>query len=599
MFRFRRLQTRMLLYFLCLVLIPLIGLGTYAYDMTTRSLEKQTERHQAQTIRLIADNLKSILGDADGITSYIVSNESVQDLLSQKVPDVYFYGPIFDYVNKLKETKTYISFVLIYGENGLIYRDFAENYREIKLYPDIKTTALYSQIAARSGDAVLSMTSAPVFRAEQQDSEPMVARSIMGTFNSQLNLGSIFMGIRKETLQSLINDIYIAEKTNLVLLGEGGSLMASRADDPAFSRTLERDVELRGQLAASGATSMRTIDGRRYLVAGSRIEPYGWTAVSLTPLTSIRQQYGELLQTTIVLSTLLLLVVGLISFFLSRSVTQPIQKLLRSMNNFKRGDFNQKVEIASYDEIGLLGQKYNHMVAELNQLIQKVYIAQTNQKIIELRTLQAQIEPHFLYNTLDFIFLNSKMNGDHTTAQVVQSLSRLFRISLNRGKDYYTVREELEQIKAYILIQHARFPNRFTPEYSIDPETAPFLTMKLILQPIVENSIIHAFEALAEQPYVLELEVRKEGDDIAFAVHDNGSGMTEEQTRQLLHPAPHDDKRGYGIHNVSERLQMLFGPRYALRIDSKPGGGTTVRFRIPQITGEKEWAQLYESDGYR
>lgn len=596
---FRRLQTKILVYFLCLVLIPLLGLGTYAYETTTRSLENQTERHQAQTIQLISDNLKAILDDANDITSYIISNETVQDMLGQQHSDFYYQSPIFDYINKLKEAKKYISFVLIFGENGLIYRDFAENYRDTKPFSEIKGTYLYKTASARQGGAILNNSSSPIFRSDLENNEPMVSRTILSAFNRELNLGALFMGIRQETLQNMINDIYVAENTNLVLLDDSFGMIASRADDPKFRSFLEYESDLSKLLSINGTTSLQTINAGEYLVASSRIEPYGWTAISLTPLSSIRKQYGELLRTTVILSALLLLVVGLISLFLSRSITQPIQTLLRSMSNFKRGDFNQHVKVTTHDEIGLLSQKYNHMVVELNDLIQKVYVAQTNQKIVELRTLQAQIEPHFLYNTLDFIFLNSKMNGDHLSADVVHSLSRLFRISLNRGKDFYTIKEELEQIKAYIFIQHARFPDRFTPAYRIDPGIESFMTMKLILQPIVENSIIHAFEAIADTPYLLELSAYKADRDIEFVIRDNGAGMTPEQVQSLLQPISPNGKQGYGIHNVLERLEMLFGPSYTLRVESRQGYGTTVTFRIPQISDEKEWAQLYESNGYR
>jgi len=238
--------------------------------------------------------------------------------------------------------------------------------------------------------------------------------------------------------------------------------------------------------------------------------------------------------------------------------------------------------------------------------------------MIELKTLQTQIEPHFLYNTLDYIFLNSKMNGDEKTAKVTQSLTELFRLSLNKGKDYYTIRQEIGQVKAYIHIQHARFPNRFVPRYEIDPDILPFYTMKLLLQPLAENAILHAFNTKRERPGTLTITGRKlDGDRVEFIVEDDGCGMEAELANSLLSgdggglgefggsrgggdsgsPTGKSSGSGYGIRNVNERLTMLFGAEYALRIESEPGRGTKIRLAIPLISDDNEWRLLYENHG--
>lgn len=332
----------------------------------------------------------------------------------------------------------------------------------------------------------------------------MIGRRIVDLYDPDNKLGLLFMGVNRDAIGNIIQDIEIVRSSNTFIFDDNYNLVSSKSQDNGLKKTLMDDLKLKQQLSLKSHSEIYDINGKRYSVASTVVEPYLWNIVSLTPLEIIRSQHRIMLNVTLALSVSLLALVGFCSVFLSRSITKPIKKLLRSMNNFKRGDFNQNVDVTSRDEIGLLTQKYNDMVMETNSLIQKVYISQTKQKMIELKTLQTQIEPHFLYNTLDYIFLKSKMNGDDNTAQVTQSLTELFRLSLNKGKDYYTIRQELSQVKAYIHIQYARFPNRFIPCYEIDPDIIHFYMMKLLLQPLVENVILHAFSTKRAQPGTLD-----------------------------------------------------------------------------------------------
>jgi two-component system sensor histidine kinase YesM len=600
MFAFKRLQTKMFVSFLILVLIPVIGLGTCSYIISTNFLERQTVQNQTQTIHLIAANLKSMLDDASEITGYITTNETIQNLLSQPVSgsETYAQKTLFDYLSNLKHVKKYISFLIIYGENDFLFRDFSDFYRQTVSFNELKDSPVYVATAAQQGEPHWEHSSSPLFILGNYYNEVMVGRRIVSIYDRDKSLGMLFMGINGEAVNNLIKDVQIGVTTNLLLFDDNYNLVASKLDAKEMETKLNENLEHKMQLFTSKETYQYRIGNKSYLASSTPIEPYHWYVVSLTPIEDIEKQHGIVLRITLILSLSLLLVVVLISVYLSRSITMPIKNLLRSMNNMKFGDLNQKVKVVGKDEIGLLSQKYNEMVAELNEMIQKVYVSQTHQKIIELRTLQAQIEPHFLYNTLDFIFFNSKMNGDDQTAQVVHALSELFRLSFNRGNDYYRLEQEFKQIKAYVRIQHARFPNRFTPEWDIDSTIERFYTMKLLLQPIVENAILHAFEGLQGRPGILRIRGKLEDDDIVLTVEDNGCGMTRDQVDRLLNPQGRKSE-GYGITNVNERLQMIFGPDYALRIVSSPGQGTCVTIRLPLIESEQKWRQLYENHGHR
>jgi two-component system sensor histidine kinase YesM len=597
---FQKLQTKIFLYFIIVVLIPLLSLGIFSYFTSTGLLEKQVLVNQNQTIGLIQSNIKLMLDDVQDISSYIMNNETFQNLLNQSKPDEYNRAQqtMLSYLSNLKVAKSYISFIIVYGENGFLFRDFNEFYREVIPYLQLFETPTYIGTAAKSGEANWMFSSDPLFPYLQQYNEIMIGRRITNIYDSDQKLGMLFMGIRRDALLNSIQDIELSESTQLLLIDDNYNLVASNQRSRDIQYYRDGDLAFKKKLVGPEADPVINVNDRNYYVSTAQVKPYGWSVVSLTPLKEIRSQHQILLRFTLIASISLLLIVGLLSVFLSRNVTSPIRKLLRSMSDFKRGDFNQKVPVESKDEIGLLTQKYNQMVVELNELIQKVYISQTNQKMIELKTLQAQIEPHFLYNTLDYIFLNSKINGDNDTAEVVRSLSQLFRISLNRGNDYYKLENEINQVRAYVHIQHARFPQRFRVEYDINPAVEPYLTSKLLLQPIVENAIIHAFDANMGREGVLRITGRMATGSILFTVEDNGKGMTEQQVAALLEVSS-NSSGGYGIKNVNERLTMLFGEEYRLRIASTIDKGTTVTICLPMIHNEEEWVSLYESHSHR
>jgi two-component system sensor histidine kinase YesM len=595
---FKRLQSKIFFSFILLVLIPLLCLGTFAYLITTRFLEEQHIHDQTQTTALVGEKFKSLLEDAEDITSYIANNETIQTLLTQS-DQTYINAAqksMFEYLSNLKKAKSYISFLVIYGENGFIFGDFRDYYRQIVSYEDLKQSPTYNVIAAKDGEAQWASSSSPLFILGHSYNEHMIGRRIVSIYDPDKKLGMLFLGINEPSLAESIRDIQIGRTTNIFLFDDNYNLSASKQQEKDVEKLIEQDLPLKKQILQSNQTQVMRLGRKDYYVSSSSIQPYNWTVVSMTPLLEVRKSHEIVLRFTLILSLALLLVVGLISAFLSRSITSPIKKLLRSMHNFKRGDFNQKLPVRSKDEIGMLTHKYNDMVAELNELIRKVYISQTHQKIIELKTLQAQIEPHFLYNTLDFIFLNAKVNGDDQTAEVVRSLSELFRISLNQGKDYYTLEDEFRQIRSYIRIQHARFPQRFQPIFDIEPGVESFYTMKLLLQPIVENAIIHAFDRNDERN-TLRISGAEQDGKIKLTVEDNGRGMPEEEVRRLLTTS--QDDGGYGIRNVNERLKMLFGDEYGLQIESGVGLGTKVTVFLPMIESEHQWRLLYESHGDR
>lgn len=296
------------------------------------------------------------------------------------------------------------------------------------------------------------------------------------------------------------------------------------------------------------------------------------------------------LSDTIIFAPLALLVGFLFGLYpvllvVSNLVSKPLYTLRVAMENFMRGDFSQKVDVMTQDEVGEASACFNRMVDDIRELIDKNYVLAIKERESELDTLQAQINPHFLYNTLDSLYWKATESGNEEISEDILSLSQLFRLVLNRGDGIVTVQTEAELLERYLHIQKMRFGKRLTYEISLEQEILEEEIPKLILQPFVENAIVHGFES-ADGSYILRVTGIKDDKNMVFQIADTGVGMSGEQLEAIWDKA--DNRKyasqrigRYAIRNVRERLELIYHENYELRIESRVGRGTTVIITVP------------------
>ena len=282
---------------------------------------------------------------------------------------------------------------------------------------------------------------------------------------------------------------------------------------------------------------------------------------------------------------LFLLILMIINASISSRITVPIRELEKSVNALETGNLDAEVYQGGSYEIRHLGRSIGDMAKQIKVLMQDIVAEHESKRKSEFDTLQSQINPHFLYNTLDIIVWMIENEQKSEAVKVVTALARFFRISLSKGKSIITVRDELEHVRNYLMIQQMRFKNKFT--YTIDaaPEVLGLASLKLMLQPLVENAIYHGMEFKDGDGIIAVTAVQKE-DGLWFTIQDNGLGMTEEQVESLLTEHAHvSSKRGSGIgvKNVNERIRLYFGNEYGLSIESEPDEGTTIRIHLPAV----------------
>ena len=238
-------------------------------------------------------------------------------------------------------------------------------------------------------------------------------------------------------------------------------------------------------------------------------------------------------------------------------------------------------------EVRNLSRSFQHMVLRVQELMNTVRREEINLRKTELQALQAQINPHFLYNTLDSISWMCEQGKNAEAVQMVNALARLFRISISRGHELIPIRNELQHAESYLQIQSHRYKNQFVYRFDVDPDCLDYLCNKITLQPIIENAIYHGLNGLVDDGEI-EVSVKSDGEDVVFTVSDNGSGMTEEQIAAIMRKE-HSDRAGIGVKNVSDRLKIYFGSEYGITIDSVPDEGTRVHIRMPKIREEAQY----------
>lgn len=324
-------------------------------------------------------------------------------------------------------------------------------------------------------------------------------------------------------------------------------------------------------------------DGQERLITVKTVDSIGWKVVGVSYLDDLVASQQEISQFMIRLMGGVLLVVLVISLYMSARISNPIKRLERTMKMVEKGVFQVHRDKSGAEEVRQLSKRFNLMVGRIHQLMDQIIAEQEIKRKKELDILQAQIHPHFLYNTLNAVVRLAGSGRNDEVVTTISSLSKFFRISLSGGKQVITVQEELEHVRHYLIIQQIRFRNQFTYEIEADESVLCLHTMKLILQPLVENAIVHGLQSAVDEGHI-HIQARSVEQQLVYTITDNGAGIPPKRLQEIiLGQVKSAEGSGVGLHNVHERLRLYYGDGYGLEIESEPDEGTCVTLRLPQV----------------
>ena len=393
----------------------------------------------------------------------------------------------------------------------------------------------------------------------------------------------IALDISCTNISSYINDVGIGQRGYCFLLDSDGNIVYHPQQQLIYSDLKSENIELIASLPDGTHVeenviySIETLNGSHWRVVG----------VSFVQ-ELITDSLWELGRIIFFVSFLILIVMVIISLILSKVVSHPIRTFAEEMEQFEQNasDFTY-VPVGGVREVRILSESFSHMVKKLQGLMGTIRDEQRNLRKTELRALQAQINPHFLYNTLDSISWMTERGKKDEAVEMVNALATLFRISISKGHELIPIRDEIQHAESYLQIQSYRYKNQFAYSFDVEDECLDYLCNKITLQPIIENAIYHGINGLVDDGKIT-ITVKSQENNIIMTVEDNGNGMTDEQIETIMNK-DRSDKSGIGIKNVNDRLKIYFGTEYGITIHSELDEGTRVIILMPKVKEASEY----------
>ena len=383
-------------------------------------------------------------------------------------------------------------------------------------------------------------------------------------------------------LAATISNVGIGQHGYCYLMDERGNMVYHPQQQLLYAGLKKEEA---GRLACLGDG---TYVADTVIYSVQRVPNSPWRVVGVSYIDeTVNESFWQMVRIAVATAALIFVAALAVGWVLSRLLSRPLQQLENAMEAFEQdADRFAFHAVRGTREVQNLSDSFGHMVGRIQQLMTTVREEEIDLRKTELKALQAQINPHFLYNTLDSIAWMCERGKNADAVQMVHALARLFRISISRGHELIPIEKELQHAEAYLQIQKYRYKNQFTYHFTVDEGCLHCLCNKITLQPIIENAIVHGLDLMVDAGHI-EITVRPDDGDILLIVADDGIGMEPEQVAALLQNEP-SDRTGIGVKNVNDRLRIYFGPEYGLSITSAPYEGTTVTIRTPRVPEDRE-----------
>lgn len=536
-----------------------------------------------QTLYSIRTSLNITITNISNYSKMIISDDDLQILLRRGniYSDLNVQKKVGTYLNKLTQETPYISSVYIFDTSGNEYS--VGNQDDLKFIPEkIQDAVWYNSVLGKKGSYILSLNGGGAFSHAPDDNFISMIR-LVRDINTTEALGVLIINISENTFKDSFANITNNYMTDVTIFDQNNqSIIKSNGVDIGKANLSELfEKQKQGFL-------IRDVNNTECLLSYLLEDRYGWKIVSVMPVKELSNETSVpgLIGFAIIMINSVLLFVGTV--FTSRMITIPIKKLLKSMKGVEKGEFKEVNIKAGKDEIGQLRDGYNIMIREIQNLIKRVITEQKVKRKAELNVLQAQIKPHFLYNTLDSINSLALMGETTSVCDLVEALGNYYRISLSKGKEVITIGQEIVMVKNYLKIQKMRYPDLFEAHFILDEKCNSYKILKLVLQPLVENSLYHGLRNKAGGG-AITLKTEHLAGHIRITIEDDGIGMSQEYIEQILGDNTGATDTSFGLKGTIERLSIFYGNEDCFQIESDVGIGTRITILIPVDHGNGEY----------
>jgi len=599
------LRPKLMLAFICLIVVPMIGLGIVSFLNSEALLEKKYSEQTEISLKAVGGNIKYFFKELDQLSDGNLTSTEVQDTLKYSMyprddATLIAINQAELEMKRILFQHPAVSYVVLYAFDGTMFRAFRNDPTTFRpmTFEDLQAQPLYKEVMELGGRPEWI---GPYEHQELTGVEPPLFTQMRLVKDSQKfnDLGIMITQYKTEEVQTILTTFLnpAAEESDsryVIVNREGLILMDSHK--AIEGQQIGNYTSVNPQLTEQYSSERLKFNGSDSLVSSYNMDLNGWVLVSVKSWNSLTNENVRFVQWIGMITVLCVLSAILFNVFFVNRVAKTIVRVVRKMKLVEQGMLDIRVETygKGKDETILLANSFNSMIERIGELLNEVRTEQERKQHAEMMLMQAQIKPHFLFNTLESINALAAQNEGRKIMLMVRRLSNLLRTSMHDSEEI-VIAQEIDHVRSYLEIQKYRFEDLFSYELNVSEEALPYTILKLTLQPLVENSIQHGFEGFEDGKGVIQIDVTVEAHQIVIMVSDNGAGMNEETLLKFAEREPKlgkrpnaaelGERRGLGLRNVADRLRIHYGPSYGLWICSAEGYGTIIRCTIPKGRG--------------
>ena len=585
--KFKSIQSTMLVSFSALMVLAMLVFMVIAMRYTSGTIYENSINYMSQIIQQVNYDIDTYIEYMENISSVIAKSSDVpRYLFDQNQTEAEREAEkerILTQFQTIMESRDDIYNVAAVAKNGRYIINQGDD--ELTGYVDIESLDWYQ--AAMESKSGIAVSSSHVQNAIQSSYKWVItlSRALVNNQTGERE-GLFFVDLNYSAISDLCNNNSIEEKGYIFVLDAEGNIVYHPKQQLMYGglKTENRDAVM--ECREDSLIIDEGGDSKLYTMSKSKRT--GWTVVGAVYTSELLKNNEQAQMWYLLVASILLLAVIGISSIISREITKPIRSLRDSMRKVQNGQFDTHVEVITENEIGSLGRSFNLMTSEIQALMEQNVYEQKQKRKSELKALQAQINPHFLYNTLDSIIWMSEAGENDEVVEMTSALARLLRQSISNDKEEVELEKEIEYVKNYLTIQKMRYKDKLEFFIYVDPRVAHVPIIKLVLQPLVENAIYHGIK-YKETKGNLKIYARPVDGRVEIVVADDGIGMDEDVMEHIFDEHRKEQKRnGVGVPNVQKRLKLQYGSEYGIRYESVKGAGTKAVITIPVDGGRTD-----------
>ncbi|MHA0856393.1 cache domain-containing sensor histidine kinase [Paenibacillus sp. CMAA1364] len=585
LFPLKTLRSNISLAFTIMILAAIVLTSLANYQVSVAAVEGNSKGYIKEIINQVNVNIQSYIDNMDNISLLALTNKDVKYYISDNsfisVEDRRIYEKqISDLFQAILYTRKDIASIMVFGYNGR----FVSDRRITSLNPNTQLTEQewYKMAKEAGGRSVLSAPHVQRLIENEYRWVVSLSRELKSTDGITAE-GVFLVDLNLSVINDICNNINLGKKGYVFIVDNHGNIVYHPQQQLIDSKLRTEQMADVLQVPSGQSFIVDNEEGKRiYSVQDTN---FGWRIVGVAYTDELIASKGDLRNSIILYSLYGLVIPILISIWLSHRLSMPIKVLQSDMKQVEKGNFDIQTEIRQMNEIGQLGRSFNLMVRRTKSLMEETILNEENKRKSELKFLQSQINPHFLYNTLDSIVWMGEQKQHEEVVLMTSALAKMFRASITKDQELVPIRVEIEHISNYLLIQKMRYYDELHYVIDVDESIQDYKTLKILLQPFIENAIYHGIRNMyGMNDGMITIRGMQLEDHIIFQIEDNGSGMTPEQLDRLLVSKDGDEPlQGIGIRNVNERIKLYFGHEYGVHIRSEIEEGTCITITIPKL----------------